>query len=151
MSTPKATCSVMQGLTLNNGVTRMPDWNLCISWTCPYRPNWNLVALRIKTELILTIMYFREQARGRLGRNSLPTGSNFSLFSVKGEVLMYRTYMQKCYDFKLSTTKTTVIWCFIAFIPVFESIYVHYWFWGWTVYGASDLARRMVRHIVSCL
>ena len=34
----------------------------------------------------------REQARGQLGRSSLPTGTNFSLFSAEGEVKMYRSY-----------------------------------------------------------
>ena len=33
-------------------------------------------------------IFVREQARGQLGRNSLSTDSNFSLFSVKGDVLM---------------------------------------------------------------
>ena len=37
----------------------------------------------------------RKQARGHLGKNSLPTGSNVSLFSAKGDVLMNRTYRQK--------------------------------------------------------
>ena len=33
---------------------------------------------------------FRAQARGKLGRNSLPKLTNFSVFATEGEVLMYR-------------------------------------------------------------
>ena len=32
----------------------------------------------------------RAQARGKLGRNSLPNLAHFSLFSTGGEVLMYK-------------------------------------------------------------
>ena len=36
----------------------------------------------------------REQAREQLWSNSLPTGTNFSLFSAEVEVKMYRSYRQ---------------------------------------------------------
>ena len=49
--------------------------------------------LSVRLKITLPVLFInREQARGQLGRSSLPSGTNFSLFSAEGEVKMYRLY-----------------------------------------------------------